>query len=215
LHGGQVLETDPQVDSAGIDVGFSPGPKDLRAPDVAVGNVADEPGWAKNAPPLAVEYADVGQDEASLTEKIADLFAAGTRMLWVVRLKGKRHVEVHEPGKSMWIAEPGQMLTAPGILANPVLVEALYDRDAAHEATLRNLLNRKGYRDLADVREEGREEGREEIARAVHAVLAARGLRATDAERERIAAERNVVRLARWAAAAAVDELVADLFADS
>ena len=43
-------------------------PGTLHAPDVAVGNVADEPGWVTGkAPPLAVEYADTGQDEAELS----------------------------------------------------------------------------------------------------------------------------------------------------
>jgi predicted transposase YdaD len=57
---------------------------------------------------------------------------------------------------------PGEALLAPGVLKNPVLVEALYDREAAHEATLRNLLQRRGYEDIEAVREEGRDEGRKE-----------------------------------------------------
>src|SRR5580658_1340141 len=66
LDGGRVLATDPAVDgSAGVDVGYSFNEgKNLRAPDVSVGNVVREPGWARTAPPLAVEYADRGQDEA-------------------------------------------------------------------------------------------------------------------------------------------------------
>jgi hypothetical protein len=54
---------------------------------------------------------------------------------------------------------PGEELTAPGILQNPVPVDALYDRQAAHAVTLRNLLQRQGYRDLDEVRGEGRQEG--------------------------------------------------------
>ena len=53
------------------------------------------------------------------------------------------------------LAYPGQHLEAPGILSNPVPVEALYDPDAAHEAALRNPLQRRGYTDLEAVREEG------------------------------------------------------------
>ncbi len=60
LLGGQVLGTDPDVESAGVDTGFSPSPDTLRAPDVAIGNVADKPGWVPGVPPLAVEYADTG-----------------------------------------------------------------------------------------------------------------------------------------------------------
>src|SRR5450631_4449271 len=58
LIGGAVLETDPAVKSAGVDLGFSNDPSHLRAPDVAVGDFPSEPGLAPGAPPLAVEYAD-------------------------------------------------------------------------------------------------------------------------------------------------------------
>src|SRR5262245_15617195 len=75
LVGGEVLDTDPVVQSAGVDVGFSQNPGHLRAPDISVGDFADEPGWATRAPPLAVEYADTGQDEAELQAKIAELLA--------------------------------------------------------------------------------------------------------------------------------------------
>jgi hypothetical protein len=64
---------DPAVREAGVDTGYSPRPNVLRAPDVAIGNVPDKPGWVPGAPGLAIEYADVGQDEAGLEEKIADL----------------------------------------------------------------------------------------------------------------------------------------------
>jgi hypothetical protein len=54
-----VLSSDPASPGAAIDVGVSPRPEMLRAPDIAVGAIPDEPGWATEAPPLAVEYADV------------------------------------------------------------------------------------------------------------------------------------------------------------
>ena len=159
LLGGSVLDSDPAVEEAGVDAGYSPSPETLRAPDVAVGNVPDAPGWIQGAPPLAVEYADTGQDEKELVTKISELFAAGTKLVWVIRLVGLRRVEVHEPGRKMRTVLPGEELAAPGVLRNPVPVEALYDRQAAHEVTLRNLLQRQGYQDLDEVRTEGREEG--------------------------------------------------------
>jgi hypothetical protein len=150
-----------------------------------------------------VEYADRGQDEDKLAEKIADLLAEGTRFVWVVRLVGKRRVEVHEPGKPVTTLGPGEVLLAPGILQNPVRVEALYDRDAAHEATLANLLQRRGYRDLEAVREEGREEGREAgrveaLRDAVRSLLTTRGVTIDAAELARIEACDDVERLKRW-----------------
>ena len=127
LTGGSVLETDPAVKAAGVDIGFSDNPGHLRAPDVSVGDIPNEPGWASKAPPLAVEYADRGQNEDDLQAKIREMLDAGTRYVWVVRLVGPRRVEIHEKGKAMRRAHAGEELTAPGILQNPVPVDALYD----------------------------------------------------------------------------------------
>ena len=189
--GVQILETDPDVESAGVDTGFSPVPNMLRAPDIAVGNIPDQPGWVQGVPALAVEYADTGQDEESLMKKIQEFFTHGTKYIWVVRLIGMRRVEVYEPGKPMRRVLSGEMLTAPGVLRNPVLVDALYDRDAAHEATLRNLLQRQGYSSLDQVKSEGKAEGKAEgkiqgKAAAILAVLASRGLTITAQERLQI-----------------------------
>jgi hypothetical protein len=101
----------------------------------------------------------VGQDEDELRDKIRTLLMAGTRCVWAVRLTGLRRVEVHEPKVPHYLAYPGQFLEAPGVLRNPVPVEALYDPQAAHKAALRHLLQRRGYADLEAVREEGRDEG--------------------------------------------------------
>jgi Uma2 family endonuclease len=160
--GAQVLATDPDVTQAGVDAGYSPEPGTLRTPDIAIGNVPAEPGWIRGAPPLAVEYADAGQDEDDLQAKIVDLIRAGTRYLWVVRLAGARRVEIYEPGQRMRLALPGETLHAPGVLRNPVPVEALWEPHASMEATLRNLLQRAGYESLDDVRAEGEAKGRAE-----------------------------------------------------
>ncbi|KOR27844.1 hypothetical protein TI05_18125, partial [Achromatium sp. WMS3] len=153
--GFQVLNTDPNVESAGVDTGFAPVPEMLRAPDVAVGNVPNTPGWVQAVPPLALEYADTGQNEKELTDKIKELLQHGTKHIWVVRLNGPRLVEVHEPGKPMYRVFPGEELTAPGILRNPVTVESLYDREAAQAATLRHLLQRHGYESIEDIHAQG------------------------------------------------------------
>jgi hypothetical protein len=219
--GFSVVGWDPAVKEAGVDTGYSPEPDMLRAPDVAVGNVPNKPGWVAGAPDLAIEYADIGQDEEKLKEKIVDLLAAGTRHLWVVRLTGPRRVEVHEPGKKVRTVLPGQMLTAPGVLKNPVRVEALYDRGEAERATLTNLLQRQGYEDLEAVLLEGRVEGRVEgraegraegLAAAVIAVLEARQIRITKAARERIERCTDMAQFDRWVRRAAVIQKMAELF---
>jgi hypothetical protein len=190
--GDGVLASDPAVEDVGVDVGFSPSPEVLRAPDLSVGGIADQPGWSQGAPALAVEYADTGQDEAELRLKIQELFAAGTRHVWVVRLTGPRRVEMHQPGQKLRVAHPGEQLEAPGILANPVPVEALYDREAARRVIFRNLLQRQGYASLDDVRAEGESRGRAEgeiegLRKAIVTVCAGRGLAVDDELREALA----------------------------
>jgi Uma2 family endonuclease len=213
LLGGSVLETDPAVEEAGVDTGYSPSSELLRAPDVAVGNVPDVPGWVRGAPPLAVEYADTGQDEADLAKKISELLTAGTKHVWVVRLVGPRRVEVYEPGKAMRIVQQGEELTAPGVLQNPVPVEALYDRDAAHRVTFRNLLQRQGYRDLDEVRSEGAHDGQIRALRgSVVDVLEARGLTVDEASRAALESSRDLGTLRRWLAKAATAATSEDVF---
>jgi hypothetical protein len=173
----------------------------LRAPDVAVGNVPRAAGWVKGVPPLAVEFADTGQDEADLQLKIGDFLTHGTRYVWVVRLVGPRRVEVYEPERPMRVVSSGQDLTAPGILQNPVPVDALYDDETARAVTLRNLLNRHGYADLDAVLVEGRVEGR---AQAILDVLAARGIAVPEEVRRRVLACTEPAALDRWLTRAAV-----------
>jgi Uma2 family endonuclease len=218
--GDGVLASDPAVQDIGVDAGFSPSPEILRAPDLAVGAIPDQPGWIQGVPLLAVEYADTDQDEADLHIKIRELFAAGTRHAWVVRLTGPRRVEVHQAGQTMRIAHPGDQLEAPGILANPVPVEALYDREAARRVIFRNLLQREGYASLEDVRAEGEAQGRaaggvEGLREAVVEVLAARGLAVDDDLRTALASsgDRTALRsvLRQAATAASTAEILAAL----
>lgn len=84
------------------------------------------------------------------------------------------------------------------MLQNPVPVRALFDKEAALEVTLRNLLNRKGYHDLDAVRAEGHKEGHTTgKAEAVLQIFAARGLLPTDAERAQILGSRDSAALDR------------------
>lgn len=189
--GYEVLGSDPAVQEVGVDTGFTPSPGTLRAPDVAVGNVPAEPGWVQGCPQLAVEYADTGQDEEKLAAKIYDLLEAGTELVWVVRLTGPRRVEVHAPGQKMRVVWPGDQLEAPGILQNPVPVEALYDPQAGRQVVFRNLLQRQGYDSLEEVRAEGRTEGKTEgaaeaLRQSILDLLVERGLAIEDDVRAKI-----------------------------
>jgi len=219
LQGGNVLATDPSVEWAGVDAGFSPKPGDLRAPDIAIGAPAtEESGWINGVPQLAVEYAGIGQDEGDLARKIDDLLSAGTRYVWVVRLVGPQRVDVHEEGKAPRTFSLGDQLEAPGILKNPVPVRALYDRGAGFDAMLRNLLQREGYDDLEAVLKEGREEGREEghiIGRreGLLAVIRVRGLTLDARQRALIDACRDSALLESWLSRAEQAPNVAEIFA--
>ena len=209
-HGFAVLDSDPMVKSAAVDPGIDLGERTLRAPDVGV-NLEGRSGVWFQSTALALEYAGAGQDERELRTKIAELLDGGTRWVWVVRVTGPRRVEVHEKGAPVRIAREGEELTAPGVLELPVPVRALFDRDAAHETTLRNLLRAQGYDGLEAVRREAelmsaerwREEGREEGSlaasrRALLAVLEARGLSLDAEQRGRVAACDDQGVLVRW-----------------
>lgn len=162
MLGGRVLGSDPAVRERGLHVGVDVGiafndDRNLRAPDIAVGLEDAEPGWARALPPLAVEYADRGTDHDELRRKIAELLAAGTRLVWVVRLTGPLRVEVHAADQPMHVVDADGELTAPGLLRNPVPVRALVDAAAADAATLRNLLQLQGYDSLDDLRSKVRD----------------------------------------------------------
>ncbi len=197
-----------------------------------MGNVPREPGWVKGVPPLAVEYADTGQDEADLKVKIRELLDAGTDYLWVVRLTWPRRVEVHASGQEMRTFRPGEELRAPGILKNPVPVEALYDWEVGQKVTLRNLLQRHGYESLEAVRSEsqavgraegeaagrakgeaaGRAEGEVEALRgSILEVLAARNLAVSADVRAAIVACRDAPVLRTWLRQAATTTSVSEI----
>lgn len=210
--GSRVLDTDPAVTGkVGIDVGIAwNDDKNLRAPDIVVGALERVPGWQRTLPPLAVEYADTGQDEAGLQEKIAELLAAGTKVIWVVRLVGPLRVEVYERETAVRVFGADDELTAPGILQNSVPVRALVEPEAATAVMMRNLLGPYGYRSVEELAARTRADG---IAESLLAVLAARGLVPSDAQVAEIRGCRDAAVLQRWLTRAAVADAIAAVFA--
>lgn len=209
LTGSLVLATDPVAEWSGIDAGYQSDTGTLRVPDIAVGPKPEKDGWIPGAPPLAVEYASRGQEETELQDRVADLLVAGTRYVWVVRLVGPRRVEVYAKDEPLRVYGADDTLQAPGILRNPVRVQALYERETAHESVLTNLLQRRGYDSLEAVRAESEASGE---ARALLTVLEARGVEVSEAEREAILNCRDLEQLRVWLQRAVVVDTTAALF---
>ncbi len=222
MVGGSVLASDPAAEgSVGADTGIVfNNDKNLRAPDLAVG-VKAEPGWVREFPPLAVEYADTGQDEVQLQEKIHELLQGGTKYIWVVRLVGPLRVEVYSKNRNVRIFGANDELHAPGILANPVPVQALVDPIAARAATLRNLLHGHGYASIDAILAKGKAKGKAEglakgktagVAAALFGLLQARNLAVSAEQRAQILACKSQDTLLTWVARAAsadsVDEVL-------
>lgn len=241
--GHMAVSSDPATHSAPIDLGLVWGDeRNLRAPDIVVGQIESGPGWERGVPPLCIEYASSGQDEKALQEKLRALLGRGVRYVWVVRLVGPLRVEVHQPGQPMRLVGEDGELTAEGVLQNPLPVRALVDRGASLAVTLRNLLNRHGYRDLDDVRqqaeqrgeargeargeqrgeERGRAEGQAEgqlagLRDSLRAVLQARGLWSPalangKEQAARITACSDAPTLQRWLLQAVTAKKIADVF---
>lgn len=203
IVGGRFLATDPGVTSVGADAGIAfNDDKNLRAPDLVVNVDLSGTGWVRQVPPLAVEYVSVGQDKDELSRKVSEFLELGTKFIWVVHLVGPLRVDVHEPGLPVRTIPGDGVLTAPGVLVNPVPVRALVDPDTAHEATLHNVLTREGYASIDAIREEGRERGREgaltTARERLYAQLHARGWSLAPSLKDRITACTDLSVLLGW-----------------
>ena len=141
--------------------------------------------------------------------------AAGLPHLQFVFLELPKYTAGHEPRTSVdrwayFFREAENLRAIPEALRHPPLLEALegartarFTREEwdAYIAAGMALQNERGALSLAEKRgrEEGREEGRAaEAARAVLAVLAARGIEVEDAIRERILAQKEPAELRVW-----------------
>nr|VFK55508.1 MAG: Endonuclease, Uma2 family (restriction endonuclease fold) [Candidatus Kentron sp. TC] len=233
--GASLLDSDPAVEWSGVDAGFSSNANTMRTPDVSVAPPpSGKKGWIPGAPPLAVEYADKGQNEADLQIKIKELLAAGTRFVWVARLTGPQRVEVYAKGVRMRRYSASDTLEAPGILRNPIPVQALFDRKEAHRITLRNLLQWEGYENTPEAilqegiqrgkaegktkgKAEGKAEGRIEGAleariEVLFGILAVRDIHVDAQTRARIRGCRDPKRLDAWLIKAALANKPEDVF---
>lgn len=72
LAAGTLIDTDPAVEAAAVDAGYKLGEQTLRAPDVSVGNLPDQAGFAAGAPVLAA--LDLWHDRALTAASAAEVF---------------------------------------------------------------------------------------------------------------------------------------------
>jgi len=101
--GVRALTSDPAVEEVGVDVGYSPTRQTLHAPGISIGDVPDRPGGVTRVPSLVVECAGTHQDDDGLEAKICELLAAGTRVIYLVRLIVRildAFIERHAPAPS-------------------------------------------------------------------------------------------------------------------
>lgn len=105
-NGGVILERDPDT---------------VRGPDVAFVRVeqlpddADLPGYLPFGPDLAVEVASPSDERREVEEKIAEYFAAGTRLVW--RLDPvKRSVTARTPDGAIRVYADGEDLDGGDVL---------------------------------------------------------------------------------------------------
>lgn len=126
---------------------------------------------------------------------------------------GHEGSEANRLGATVRIVGADDALTAPGVLALPVPVRALFDRDAAHETTLRNLLAAKGYPSLDAVRREGVDAGVIASRRTVlRMLLEAAGVTVTPDDEAREAACDDLATLDAWILRAPVARSRGDVF---
>lgn len=106
----------------GADGGFVlfPGRDLLRVPDAAFVGAdrlasADEDGFLRLAPDLAVEVVSPFDRPGEVAAKVADYLAAGVRLVWVADPPARR-VTAHAPGRAAWVPGEGDELDGGNVL---------------------------------------------------------------------------------------------------
>ena len=191
------------------------------APDVSVYPDAPDPETGgRRLEQLAFEIAST-QSLSRAATKAAKLSARGVRRVFVIDVARSRALE-WSAALAAWCE-----LDAAGYIEDPALevplpIEAMIHAAKTDDAVARALLTKGNpvlVQKLAEGRAEGVAEGRAEgraegLAEAVLAVLGARGLVPDDGSRERILAERDLQRLARWIVRAGSCVTIAELLAE-
>ncbi|HEY0780171.1 MAG TPA: Uma2 family endonuclease [Gemmatirosa sp.] len=116
----------------GTGFALPPGDDTVRSPDAAFVSagrlpVEDLPeGWVPVAPDLVVEVLSPSESHSDVMEKLADYFAGGTELAWVIDPR-RRGVEVHAAGQPVrWVPWGAELDGAPVLPEFRVAVAALF-----------------------------------------------------------------------------------------
>lgn len=96
-------------------------PDTVRGPDVAfvrmnrVPTTDDQDGFVEGAPDLAVEIRSPSDRPKQLAEKVAEYFAAGAGLVWVIEPR-KRLVMVHTPNGITRVLRDGEVVDGGNVL---------------------------------------------------------------------------------------------------
>ncbi|HEX9735625.1 MAG TPA: Uma2 family endonuclease [Thermoanaerobaculia bacterium] len=150
------------------------------------------------------------QSRADVSGKAPKMIRRGLRRVFAIFLKTGT-VGEWSPQEKDWVELNRSSVIADRCLIEPLEVEALFDAAAADDAVARGLVAR-GNRVIEEVRQQGRAE---ECAKAILAVLGARGLSPSAALRRRILGAKDLERLRSWLTRAPVvdsaDEILKDV----
>jgi hypothetical protein len=167
------------------------------APDVSVYPAARDPRTGgRQLEELAFEIAST-ETLGHAGKRATKLTSRGVRRVFAIDVGRVRVLEWSATLAAWSMLEHTGAIADPA-LAVPVPVAALVDASHADSAVAQAYRAQRHPEFIAE-HEEGRAEG---IAHAVLAVLQARGLAPTDAERQHILATRDIAQLDRWLAAA-------------
>jgi Uma2 family endonuclease len=190
---------------------------DDKAPDVSVFPIAPDPETGgRQIERLAFEVVSTGSiGRAGI--KAAQLIRRGVRRVVAIDVERSRALEWSAALGTWSVLDPTGQIEDPA-LDVPLPISELIHAAKADDAIARALIAKHNpvfeavrAQDRAEGRAEGEAKGR---AEALLAVLALRNLSVDDVARERILAERDLARHARWLARAMTCATVVELFAE-
>jgi Uma2 family endonuclease len=187
------------------------------APDVSVFPRARNPETGgRQLEQLAFEVVST-ESLGHAARKAAKLTARGVRRVFAIDVERARALEWSRPLETWSVLDPSGHIEDP-TLAAPLPIDALVSAAKADDAMVRAFVAKRNPV-IEAVKDAARRDGVAEglcrgLAEALADILHMRGISLTDADRARIAGERDPDRLRRWLARASTCASAAELFAE-